>query len=70
MKIFIFNEKCFYIRWVAFLEGKPNFFHLANYENLKFLKNEFRIVLKFRSSIKIMFRRKVDIKTFNFEKNN
>ena len=28
LKFFIFSQKCFYIRWEAFLQGKPNFLKL------------------------------------------
>ena len=28
LKSFIFSQKCFYIRWKAFLQDKPNFLKL------------------------------------------
>ena len=45
-------------------------FEDENDENLKYFKMSSELLYKFRSSIKIMFRRIVDIKTFNLEKNN
>ena len=56
------------MRWVSIFTKKIKFFEVEKNENLKFLKMSSELLYKFRSSIIIMFPRKVGTKTFNFKK--
>ena len=56
LKIFIFSQKCFNMRWGSIFTKKIKFFYVENDENLKFLKMNSELLYKFCSSIIIMFR--------------
>ena len=56
------------MRWVSIFTKKIKFFEVEKNDNLKFLKMSSELLYKFRSSIIIMFPRKVGTKTFNFKK--
>ena len=56
------------MRWGSIFTKKIKFFDVEKNENFKFLKMSSELLYKFRSSIIIMFRRKVDTQTFNFKR--
>ena len=56
------------MRWGSIFTKKIKFFDVEKNENIKFLKMSSELLYKFRSSIIIMFRRKVDTQTFNFKR--
>ena len=56
------------MRWGSIFTKKIKFFEVEKNDNLKFLKMSSELLYKFRSSIIIMFPRKVGTKTFNFKK--
>ena len=66
IKIFIFSQKRFISAGDIFTK-KTKIFNFENNENLKFLKMSTELLYKFRSSIIIMCRRKVDTNTLNFK---